>query len=153
MDGRFLHSGCAFYAWSCKGRLQHCGQCCCLHGIFNLFTECTHPFLVIRVCTALLQFRVSIKFRDMSSFPPSPRYSKKFNVEQRSNQIPYLLHVRCFHVVWSTADHLKYLLPQLLPILIPNTFSLLGTVHQNSADKLALCDLFFKKKKRRENCF
>lgn len=75
-DGWFLHSCCAFYAWSYKGhslfdwgRVQHCGQCCCLHAIFNLFTECTPPSLVIRVCTALLQFRVSIKFRNMSSFP------------------------------------------------------------------------------------
>ena len=67
----------SFCAWGYKGHslfdwgwIQHCGQCCCLHVIFNLLTECTHLFLVIRVCTALLQFRVSIKFRNMSSFSP-----------------------------------------------------------------------------------
>lgn len=61
----------------------------------------------------------------------NPNYSRKLNAEQWSNQILYLVYVRCFHVVQTTADHLKYLLPQLLPILTPSTFSLLGTVHQN----------------------
>lgn len=47
---------------------EHCGQCCCLHVIFNLVTQCTHPFLRIKVCAALLQFKATIKFRNMSSF-------------------------------------------------------------------------------------
>lgn len=139
MGGWFLDSCWFFCAWSYKGHSlfdwgqQRPGWCCCLHVIFNLFAEYNHPFPVIRVCTALLpplspMFSGSIKFRNMSSFS---RYSRKFNVEQCSNQNLYLLYVRCFHVVQLTADNLKYLLPQLLPILIPNTFSLLGTVHQN----------------------
>lgn len=61
----------------------------------------------------------------------------------------YLLYVRCVHEVKSAADNLKYLLPQLLPILIPSTFFLLGNVHQNWADRLVQCDLLKKEKKKK----
>lgn len=93
--------------------VQHSGWCCCLFVVFILFIEHAHPFLAIRVCTALLlhlppckrmnsHSRMTTKFRNVI-FPP-PQYSTKLNVEQGSSQILYLLYVRCFNVLKLTAD-------------------------------------------------
>lgn len=62
--------------------VQHSGWCCCLFVVFILFIEHAHPFLAIRVCTALLPHlpprkrmnshsRMTIKFRNVI-FPPPP---------------------------------------------------------------------------------
>lgn len=93
--------------------VQHSGWCCYLFVVFILFIEHAHPFLAIRVCTALLlhlppckrmnsHSRMTTKFRNVI-FPP-PQYSTKLNVEQGSTQILYLLYVRCFNVLKLTAD-------------------------------------------------
>lgn len=77
------------------GWVEHCGQCCSLRVIFNLFTDCTHPFLGIKVYAALLQFKATIKFRNTSSFwcPDIPENLMLNNAPTKS----------CIYCMWEVS--------------------------------------------------